>query len=32
VWVAGGGRHARCKEFASADYYPEEWILLDEVR
>jgi hypothetical protein len=32
VWVEDGERHVRCEEFASADYYPEDWILLDEVR
>ena len=32
VWMEGGERHVRCEEFASADYYPEDWILLDEVQ
>ena len=32
VWVEDGERHVGCEAFASADYYPEEWILLDEVR
>ena len=32
VWMEDGERHVRCEEFASADYYPEDWILLDEVQ
>ena len=31
-WVPGGQRHARCGAFWSDEYYPEDWILLDEVR
>ena len=30
VWVAGRRTHAECQEFWSHDYYPDDWILLDE--
>jgi len=31
-WIPGGQRHVRCENFWSEDYYPDDWVLLDEVR
>lgn len=30
-WMPGGKKHVRCGAFWSEEYYPDDWILLDEV-